>query len=134
MKECNQCGKCCIKYADGGLSATAAEIDWWEAARPDIAIYAHHGKIWCDPVTGEPLERCPWLREDPSTTQTRQKKYSCGIYFDRPDDCRQYPVNITEMVVDECEMIEVRDLKDSHRAQISLDRIMATSRPAKPDP
>ncbi|HCX26778.1 MAG TPA: zinc/iron-chelating domain-containing protein, partial [Cellvibrionales bacterium] len=22
MKECNQCGKCCIHYSDGGLSAT----------------------------------------------------------------------------------------------------------------
>ncbi|HHJ18661.1 MAG TPA: YkgJ family cysteine cluster protein, partial [Gammaproteobacteria bacterium] len=28
MKECNQCGKCCIKYSDGGLSASSSEIEF----------------------------------------------------------------------------------------------------------
>ncbi|MFA0704132.1 YkgJ family cysteine cluster protein, partial [Vibrio sp. 10N.222.48.A3] len=26
MKDCNQCGKCCIKYGDGDLAATQEEI------------------------------------------------------------------------------------------------------------
>ena len=130
MKECNQCGKCCIKYADGGLSATAAEIDWWENARPEIARFVHAGKLWCDPDTRRPLRQCPWLRQQPAATPAEAPRYTCEIYFDRPEDCRQYPTSITDMVVDECEMIEVRDLADSKRAQTQLDRIMATSRPA----
>ena len=127
MKECNQCGKCCIKYADGGLSATAAEISWWESARPKIARFVHKGEIWCDPDTGHKLTRCPFLVEE--QTETR-RLYSCGIYQDRPDDCRHYPVNITEMVIDECEMIEPRDLEDTERAQIVLDNMTVASRPA----
>jgi Fe-S-cluster containining protein len=112
MKSCNQCGKCCIKYADGGLSATPDEIDWWEEHRPGIAKYVTGGDIWKDPVTGQQLSRCPWL-----------------IYHDRPDDCKQYPVHIAEMVRDECEMIEKSDLVDSQKAQRRLDIIMSDSRP-----
>ena len=28
MKNCNQCGKCCIKYGDGDLAATQEEITY----------------------------------------------------------------------------------------------------------
>jgi len=135
MKECNQCGKCCIKYADGGLSATAAEISRWETARPAIARFVHGGEIWCDPATGQKLTRCPFLQEELAPQQGQQqgserRLYSCGIYQDRPDDCRHYPVNITEMVIDECEMLEPVDLADTQRAQRVLDKMMIASRPA----
>ena len=53
MKDCNQCGKCCVIYADGGLSASQKEIDAWEENRPDIFAYVSDGKIWVDPATGE---------------------------------------------------------------------------------
>ena len=62
MKECNQCGKCCIHYSDGGLSATQDEIDWWQASRPDIYQYVRDGEIWADPNSGERLKRCPFLQ------------------------------------------------------------------------
>jgi Fe-S-cluster containining protein len=58
-----------------------------------------------------------------------QDKYICRIYHDRPDDCKHYPVNIEQMVMDECEMLEVRDLADSNQAQSTLDKIMSDSRP-----
>lgn len=125
MKDCNQCGKCCIAYADGGLSASADEIRWWEASRPDIAEYVRDGKIWISPETGKQLVTCPWLEKEPDET-----KYSCRIYHDRPDDCKHYPVDIDQMVKDECEMIEVQDLTNPKRAQQKLDRLMADSRPA----
>jgi len=131
MKECNQCGKCCIKYADGGLSATATEISWWESARPDIARFVRAGEIWCDPETGQKLSRCPFLCEELSQQQGLERRvYSCSIYHDRPDDCRHYPVNITEMVIDECEMLEPQDLLDTPQAQKLLDKMMVASRPA----
>lgn len=124
VKECNQCGKCCTIYADGGLSASDSEIAFWEDNRPDIASYVGGGKIWISPVTGKQMPRCPWLRKLPN-----QKKYVCRIYFDRPDDCRYYPVRIEDMIRDGCEMVEPRDLRYLERAQRRLDEIMADSRP-----
>jgi len=125
VKDCNQCGKCCIHYGDGGLSASTSEIEWWENARPSIYAYVKNGNIWVDPATGEPLKRCPWLQQEPN-----QEKYTCAIYHDRPEDCRHYPTSIAEMVRDECEMIEIKDLQNPKRAQQALDAMMSDSRPA----
>lgn len=125
MKECNQCGKCCTKYSDGGLSALPSEIESWEMFRPDIYRYVSGGNIWVSPVTGKQMERCPWLRKLPN-----QDKYTCDIYYDRPEDCKHYPVTIEQMVVDECEMLEVRDLARPKQAQDTLDKLMVDSRPA----
>ena len=125
MKDCNQCGKCCINYSDGGLSATASEIDYWEIFRPAIFKYVAEGEIWIDPRTGKRMERCPWLRKSPG-----QYKYSCDIYYDRPDDCKQYPVAIEQMLKDECEMLDRQDLEKPRQAQKSLDKLMIASRPA----
>lgn len=126
MRDCNQCGKCCTKYGGaGGLSASAAEIEWWELHRPDIFRYVSEGEIWVSPVTGKSLERCPWLRKLPN-----QDKYICRIYADRPADCRHYPVTIEDMIRDDCEMLERRDLANPRRAQLTLDTLMADSRPA----
>ena len=125
MKDCNQCGKCCTKYSDGGLAATDDEIKLWDLFRPDIASYVSKGNIWMNPVTGEQLTLCPWLRKEPN-----QSKYTCDIYHDRPDDCKHYPVTIEQMVEDECEMLEPLDLKHPKRAQKKLDILMLDSRPS----
>lgn len=125
MKECNQCGKCCTKYSNGGLSATAREIARWENHRPDIYRYVADGQIWMDPDTGEQIELCPWLRKVPD-----KEMYTCDIYYDRPDDCKYYPVTIEQMINDECEMLDKSDLLDTQKAQRALDLIMIDSRPA----
>jgi Fe-S-cluster containining protein len=113
-----------VHYADGGLSASASEIEWWEMHRPEIARHVSDGKIWISPVTGKQMVRCPWLRKLP-----RQNKYICRIYNDRPDDCKYYPVDIDQMLRDECEMLEARDLANPKQAQKTLDNLMADSRP-----
>lgn len=124
VKDCNQCGKCCTNYGGSGLSASASEIDWWETYRPEIARYVSGGKIWISPVTGKQMEHCPWLQKLPN-----QDKYTCRIYNDRPDDCRYYPVDIDQMISDDCEMLESGDLTDPKKAQSTLDNLMADSRP-----
>ena len=124
MKDCNQCGKCCVLYSDGGLSASVSDLERWETYRPDISEYVSSGKIWISPVTGKQMVRCPWLRKLP-----KQNKYICRIYFDRPDDCKYYPVTIDQMLRDECEMLEPRDLANPEHAQTTLDNLMADSRP-----
>jgi Fe-S-cluster containining protein len=124
MKDCNQCGKCCTLYGGGGLTVTADEIDWWEDNRPDIAEYIDAGKIWFNPSTGEQMLSCPWLRKLPN-----ENKYGCRIYLDRPDECKHYPVTVTEMIRDGCEMLEPRDLKNPDKAQKDLDLLMSDSRP-----
>ena len=124
MRKCNSCGKCCEAAGNGGLSATAEEIDWWEMHRPDIARFTDGTRIWVDPESGEYLDRCPWLQ-----ASADGGKLLCGIYDDRPEDCRHYPVDIAQMIRDNCEMLERRDLKDLKRAQRDLDALMIDSRP-----
>lgn len=124
MKQCNSCGKCCETAGNGGLSASAEEISWWQAHRPDIARFAIDGRIWIDPVTGEYFARCPWLQ-----VSADGKKTTCDIYADRPEDCRHYPVDITQMLRHGCEMLEPRDLVNTKRAQRELDQIMIDVRP-----
>ncbi len=124
MKECNQCGKCCTKYSNGDLAASASEIESWEVSRPDIVRYVNDGNIWMDPDTGKQLALCPWLRKLPD-----QNKTICDIYDDRPEDCKHYPVTIAQMIKDECEMLEVQDLAQPKQAQKTLNKLMADSRP-----
>lgn len=124
MKHCNSCGKCCEKAGNGGLSASTEEIDWWENHRPDIFRYVDGNRIWIDPETSEYLPRCPWLRSTDDGS-----RFSCDIYHDRPEECRHYPIDIDQMLRDECEMLERRDLLDLKRAQRKLDEIMTDSRP-----
>ncbi|EHR6737540.1 YkgJ family cysteine cluster protein [Vibrio parahaemolyticus] len=128
MKDCNQCGKCCIKYGDGDLAATQEEIDLWELFNPDIFEYVKDGRIWFDPETREQLHRCPFLELAPKSSAGEKDKYTCSIYLNRPEDCRHYPSLINEMVQDECEMIEVTDLENPKKAQKQLDKLMCLSR------
>ncbi|MFY2508513.1 YkgJ family cysteine cluster protein [Vibrio pectenicida] len=130
MKDCNQCGKCCIKYGDGDLAATQEEIDLWQLFNPDIFEYVKDGKIWFDPDTKEQLNRCPFLELARKSKPNEKDKYTCSIYLDRPEDCRHYPSLINEMVRDECEMIEVVDLENLNKAQKQLDKLMSSSRPS----
>lgn len=128
MKTCTQCGKCCQQYVDGGLSATAEEIQWWEIFRPYIFSYVKGNDIWFDPDTGKRLRSCPWLE-----CLDNNAGYSCRIYHDRPDDCKHYPTSIAEMVRDQCEMIDVQDLINPLEAQMKLDKLMIDSRPPLAD-
>ena len=74
------------------------------------------------------LTRCPFLEVEPGQGN---EKYTCSIYRSRPEDCRHYPSNITEMIRDECEMIEIKDLEDFDKAQSKLDNLMVDSRPRR---
>lgn len=130
MKDCNQCGKCCIKYGDGALAASQEEIDLWEIFNPDIFEYVKDSEIWFDPKTKQPLSRCPFLEIEPKKHPSDKNKYTCSIYLDRPEDCRHYPSRIDEMIRDECEMIEVVDLDNPKAAQKRLDTLMKDSRPS----
>lgn len=116
MKNCNSCGKCCTKYGNGGLSASPSDLDIWESLRPDIAQYVHNGQIWMDPEKHNQLALCPWLRKD-----SKLAGYTCAIYYDRPEDCRIYPATVADMIKDDCEMLERRDLIDLKQAQKELD-------------
>ena len=130
MKDCNQCGKCCIKYGDGDLSATKKEINLWEIFNPEIFEFVKNNEIWFAPESGSRLKRCPFLEVAPKTNSLALNIYTCSIYLNRPEDCRHYPSRISEMIRDECEMIEEIDLKKIKQAQIKLDVLMKDSRPS----
>jgi Fe-S-cluster containining protein len=83
-----------------------------------------------NPETGEQIERCPWLREEVREglgKDSKQALYTCDIYYDRPEDCRVYPATIADMIKDECEMLETRDLTNLKQAQRELSQIMIVS-------
>ncbi len=117
MKECNSCGKCCIKYSNGDLYASPEDIKFWDLFRPAIAAHVVEGKIWMDPDSGQQIELCPWLKKEGA-------QYTCDIYYDRPEDCRVYPVNIADMIKDECEMLEASDLINPELAQKELSKLI----------
>ena len=104
----------------------------WELFRPDIAQYVKKGLIWASPQTGKLLNQCPFLRVISAESGNSNQKdiYTCDIYYDRPDDCRSYPVTIKQMLNDECEMLEDKDLANPIKAQRALDVLMKDSRPA----
>jgi Fe-S-cluster containining protein len=129
MKDCNQCGKCCIKYGGGDLAAMQDEIDLWELFNPEIFKFVKNNEIWFDPISGLRLTRCPFLDVTPKKNALAPTMYTCSIYLDRPEDCRHYPSLISEMIRDECEMIEVVDLDNPKKAQIALDLLMNDNRP-----
>ena len=131
MKNCNQCGKCCIKYGDGDLAATQEEIDLWEQFNPEIFEYVKGSEIWFDPKSGERLKQCPFLEIVPKRIPQEPNRYTCSIYLDRPEDCRHYPSLINEMVRDECDMIESTDLTNPKKAQSELDSMMPDIRPSR---
>lgn len=130
MKDCNQCGKCCIKYGGEDLSAAKEEIDLWEIFNPDIFKYVENNEIWFDPETGKKLISCPFLEIAVKKNPLEKNMYTCSIYLDRPEDCRHYPSLIAEMIRDECEMIEAIDITNPKKAQVKLDSLMEGSRPA----
>jgi len=131
MKDCNQCGKCCIKYGGGDLSATKEEIDLWEIFNPEIFKFVKNNEIWFDPEFGSRLKRCPFLLTEAKIDPVAVNKYTCSIYLDRPEDCRHYPSLIAEMIRDECEMIDAIDRDKPKKAQINLDALMEDSRPSR---
>lgn len=131
MRDCNSCGKCCVKYGGGGLAASDADIEAWELFSPQLFRYVKRGEIWFDPNTGQAIDHCPWLSIQPSSRDSDKVLYQCDIYYDRPEDCRHYPSTVEEMIRDGCEMIEVKDLNEPKRAQRDLDRLMADSRPPR---
>lgn len=127
MKNCNQCGKCCIKYGGGDLAVTKEEIELWEIFNPEIYQYVKDGQIWFNPNTGEQYTTCPFLETAPQTDPTAKNIYTCSIYLNRPEDCRHYPSLLSEMIRDECEMIEVTDLENPEKAKAKLELLMKDS-------
>ena len=71
--------------------------------------------LWISPVTGCDTSRCPWLRKLPG-----REKYKCRIHDHRPDACRGYPVDVEQMVLDGCEMLESGDL-DCPLVELEVD-------------
>lgn len=124
MQDCNQCGKCCSNYGGQDLSLSDKDREHWELFRPDLLAYARGNALWFEPETGTAIKQCPWLYQDAD-----DKRYHCSIYQDRPEDCRLYPTHIAEMQSDQCEMLELQDLRDLDKAQHKLDQLMIDSRP-----
>jgi len=95
--KCRQCGHCCLALYDAFTTcATDEDVSMWEReGRKDIlewvdpiaicegeAVY----DIWINPITGEDVEKCPWLKK-----VRGKNKYICRIHDVKPKHCRDYP-------------------------------------------
>lgn len=128
MQNCNQCGKCCTKYGAADLATNQQEIELWALFNPDIFQYVKNDALWFDPKTGEQLTQCPFLVLSSEKNSQEKNKYTCSIYHDRPQDCRHYPSLISEMINDDCEMLEPIDVQNTFKAQQTLNILMIDSR------
>jgi uncharacterized protein len=104
VQPCTQCGKCCLKYGGCLGCASDEEMERWESEAPQILDWVQLSDMWISPNTGDDCSRCPWLRKRPNKTT-----YNCRIYNQRPEACREYPVNAEQAIGDGCEMIEASD-------------------------
>jgi len=113
MRACTQCGKCCLKYQGDNWLGSATEVDRlsWLMRRPEVLDYVDvkRDELWVSPFTGEKMQRCPWLHKLPG-----QEKYNCRIHAVRPEVCRDYPIDIDQMIDLDCEMLEAGDLDKPH--------------------
>ena len=130
MQNCNSCGKCCVKYSNGDLSASDQDIDMCELFKPDIAAYVKKGLIWLSAQSGKQLSLLRFLQETNNTGKTAQSVYTSSSYFDLPEDWRFYPVTVKPVINDECEMLQQGDLLNPKQAQKDLDHLLSDSRPA----
>jgi len=96
--ECQQCGRCCLKYGNC-LSATDEDIELWErTGRSDIVEWVGvGGDLWINQSTHKEAARCPWLHKLPGKNQ-----YLCRIYETKPEICRNYPVTKEQAKEDGC--------------------------------
>ena len=93
----------------GAIEVCATEDDirrWQENDRSDIlewvdVIYLGEEHrvydIWINPVTGDDVQRCPWLRKLPN-----KDKYTCRIHDLKPEHCRAYPRTRKHALKTEC--------------------------------
>ncbi len=101
--ECLQCGHCCLDLSDAfETSVPDSDVLRWEREnRYDIlewvVSFAELNDIWINPKTGEPVDRCPWLRKLP-----KKDKYICRIHETKPEHCRNFPKSKRHALDDHC--------------------------------
>lgn len=108
-----------MKYKGDNWLGSATETDMllWLIRAPEVLDYVgdSHFNLWVNPGTGKELKRCPWLDK-----QQGQEKYGCQIHHVRPEVCRDYPIDIDQMIDLDCEMLEAGDLDKPH-AQLLVE-------------
>lgn len=83
----------------------------WLIRDPEVLDHldAVSDEFWVNPDTGEKLQTCPWLHD-----LQGQGIYTCSIHDIRPEVCRDYPIDIDQMISLDCEMLEEGDLDKPH--------------------
>ena len=114
---CKQCGYCCLNLLEAYYTTLHPEdIETWrKQGRHDILAWIvvtptnnPHDKYhaWVSPITGEHVERCPWLRKLP-----HKNAYMCRIQDVKPKHCREYPTSRKHAEDTGCKGFEYKKLK-----------------------
>lgn len=100
-KLCTGCGICCEMYGHN-LYATKEDIARWRQKAPWLLEYVlaldELNDLWRNPITGDEMERCPWVGQAGG-------KRICRIHHLKPDICRGYPYSVEQMRDDACEIL-----------------------------
>ncbi len=91
------CGHCCLNLVDAYRGCVSdADLELWHSkGRHDLLSRVETLDLgpgnrlhlaWIDPETGDDVERCPWLIENP-----KDGGHSCSINDVKPEHCRSYP-------------------------------------------
>jgi Fe-S-cluster containining protein len=108
---CKRCGHCC-RDLYGGFSFTVGEaevalwaeeaprlLDWLSPLHFDPEHVFYDG--WVSPVTGEDVNRCPWLRIH-KHQRYKIKGAHCLIQDCKPPVCDEYPHDIFHALITRC--------------------------------
>ena len=101
--QCKQCGRCCMLLHDAySFCPLPEDIALWKGAgRNDILAWvcffgqnettlSEIADAWFNPISGEDVKRCPWLRKLP-----KKEQYYCRIHELKPDHCRRFPKSLS---------------------------------------
>ena len=97
--ECRRCGQCCRNLVDAyrGCVSDADLARWRRGGHSELLARVESLELgpgntlhlaWLDPETGEEVDACPWLDQDPASGLS-----GCRIEAVKPDHCRRFPQN-----------------------------------------
>jgi Fe-S-cluster containining protein len=107
----------CPKCKKGVLTEKGLCVTCGIKAKEEILVM----DLWIDHVTGEELDKCPFL-----VKVRNQNKYRCRIQETKPQNCKEFPVYVATKC-DKCGLNFVRYFKDTKFKNIPLKQYLKWS-------
>lgn len=110
VKECPKCGK-----------SPQSEKENCDTCGIKLELKVISADLWFDPVTGEELQKCPFLRK-----VRNKNEFQCRIHDTKPGTCKDFPIIISTKCK-KCGLNFVRYFKDTELPDIPLEEYLKWS-------